>query len=317
MPGFNMEHQERVRAALAGERVDRPPFVLWHHFRPAASPAALGTAVVDFFGRLDFDIMKVMPDLPYPDPPGGVRGTTDWAKLPRLDAHEGELSGMPDAVEAVRRARPKAVVLTTVFSPLATAIKLAGGYDPFCRHLQTDPDAVREGLRIVSANLAAMCEECLRRGSDGIYFATNGQGDGLFTEQEYAQFGRPFDLQVLGACASGWVNVLHMHAASGLEWRWTADYPVQVFSWSDRRTGIPLREVAAELPGRTVMGGIDEFGAIVDGRMDVVAEEMHDAVRQMSGRHLILAGGCSVPDEINEEHLATARRLVDRLPSEF
>lgn len=315
MPGITMEHQQRVRSVLAGETVDRPPFVLWHHFRPAGSPTALATAVVDFFGRFDFDIMKVMPDLPYPTPSGGIQATSDWTNLPRLDAHEGELSGMPKAVEAVRRARPNAVILTTVFSPLATAIKLAGGYDPFCRHVQKDPDAVREGLAIVSANLAAMCGESLRRGSDGIYFATNGQGDGLFTEEEYAQFGRPFDLQVLGACSSGWINVLHMHAASGLEWRWTADYPVQVFCWSDRRTGIALREVARALPGRTVMGGIDEFGAIVDGRMDVVAQEMQDAVRQTSGRHLILAGGCSVPDEINEEHLSMARRLVDRLPS--
>ncbi|MBV8821216.1 MAG: hypothetical protein JO123_00330, partial [Ktedonobacteraceae bacterium] len=42
--------------------------------------------------------------------------------------------------------------------------------------------------------------------------------------------------------------------------------------------------------------------------------EILSAVSQTKGRRLILANGCSVPDDTPEEWLHTARRLVDNLP---
>jgi uroporphyrinogen decarboxylase len=308
-----MTARDRVQAALRGEMVDRPPLALWHHFRPAAGPAALAAATVDFFGRLDLDIYKIMPDLPYPEPAGDLAEAGAWRDLPRLPTDSGRLAEIAATVEMVRAARPEAVIVQTVFSPLATAIRLAGGRDRLVAHLERDAAAVHHGLGVIADNLAALCAECLRRGADGIYFATAGQAEGLFREAEYAGLGRTYDLRVLGACSAGWLNVLHMHGVSQLNWRWTMDYPVQVFSWSDRQTGVPLREIAQRLPDKTVMGGIDEFGAIVRGDVEALAEEMRDAVRQTSARRLILANGCSVPDDIDELHLAAARRLVDQI----
>ena len=116
---------------------------------------------------------------------------------------------------------------------------------------------------------------------------------------------------MLAAAASGWCNVVHLHAATDLRWRLGRTYPAHVFSWSDRRTGIPLAEVAAELPGKTVMGGLDETGAVVRGDMDGVRQEMRDAIRQTGGRRLILANGCSVPDDIPLVHLLGVRGVVD------
>ncbi len=308
-----MEKRERVKAAISGAAVDRPPFVLWHHFRPAGSPEALARATVDFFGDLDLDIVKVMPDLPYPAQSDVLRGVEGWRNLEHLDARTGALRGIPESAALVRKARPDDVILVTVFSPLATAIKFAGGHSQLIAHLKQDRAAVLRGLEVITENLVGLASEALARGADGIYFATNGQGEGLFSAEEYSALGRPFDLQVLDAAGAGWVNVLHMHGATDLHWEWTRDYPVAVFSWSDRRAGIPLADLAAKLPGKAVMGGIDEFGAIVDGDMAKVAEEMRDAVAQMAGRRLILAGGCSVPDDIALDHLTRARALAEEL----
>ncbi len=307
---------ERVWQTLAGETTDRPPLCLWHHFRPEGSPQTLAAATVDFFSGFELDIHKVMPDLPYPDPPPAATGPALWDALPVLGAGPGEpLHPMAEAVAAVRRARPQAVVLATVFSPLALALRFAGGGAGFRQHARTDAATLRRGLATLTANTAGLCRACLRAGADGIYFATAGLGDDLVDEADYQAFGGPTDREVLAAAAAGRCTVVHLHAGRSLNWRWAIDYPAAVFSWSDRTTGIPLREVAAALPGRTVMGGIDETGtgAIVRGDRPALEAEMRDAVRQTGGRRLILAGGCSLPDDVAPEHIRLARQLVDRI----
>lgn len=309
-----MTHRERVRRALAGEPVDRPPFVLWHHFRPVGSPQALATATVEFFRGMDFDLFKVMPDLPYPPPAAPLQDAAAWRALPRMSAGAGgALAGMPETARLVRQAAPDEVVLVTVFSPLALALRFAGGGPALLEQARRHPDAVAYGLSVIADNVADLCRAALAAGADGIYFATAGQGDGVMPEETYRELGRPYDLQVLSACGAGWCNVVHMHAVAGLHWRLAADYPVQVFSWSDRKTGISLDELAAALPGKAVMGGIDEGGPVVRGDEQALLQEMRDALRRTAGRRLILAGGCSVPDDIAPEHLRLARRLVDRL----
>src|SRR5215472_16074665 len=60
---------ERVHAALKGEPVDRVPLCFWHHFKPEGSGERLAEATFEFFvQKFDLDIVKVMPDLPYPEP---------------------------------------------------------------------------------------------------------------------------------------------------------------------------------------------------------------------------------------------------------
>ena len=313
-----LKARERVRRVLGGQGVDRPPVCLWHHFRPEGSASALADATSRFFGDLDLDLFKVMPDLPYPAPPvGRITDAAGWNALQPVGAGPGEpLHGRAEAVEAVRRARSEAVVLATVFSPLATAPQFTGGGPAFVRLAAASPESTHRGLSTLGGNLAGVCAACLEAGADGIYFATNGHGERLLTEEDYRAFGRPYDLLALAACAPGWCNVLHLHAATGLHWRWVSDYPTPVFSWSDRRTGVPLAEVAGALPQKAVMGGIDEIGAIVRGDRAGLEAEMREALRQTESRRLILAGGCSLPEDIPAEHLRMARDLVEGLRSE-
>ncbi|MBI2457810.1 MAG: uroporphyrinogen decarboxylase, partial [candidate division NC10 bacterium] len=62
---------ERVRAALAGKPVDRPPFSVWYHFgNQHASPEWTAQAHLDFFEAYDLDLLKVMNDYDYPLPEG-------------------------------------------------------------------------------------------------------------------------------------------------------------------------------------------------------------------------------------------------------
>jgi len=90
------------------------------------------------------------------------------------------------------------------------------------------------------------------------------------------------------------------------------DYPVSVMSWSDRLTG-PSLEEALTLTGKCLMGGLWERGPLTKGSETELENEIISAISQTKGRRLILANGCSVPDDTPEEWLHVARRLIDKL----
>src|ERR1700738_3798437 len=80
-----MTAAERVHAALKGEAVDRVPFCFWHHFKPEGSGERLAAATLDFFHKkFNLDIVKIMPDLPYPVPHTPLTEAAQWRDLPHL-----------------------------------------------------------------------------------------------------------------------------------------------------------------------------------------------------------------------------------------
>ena len=119
---------------------------------------------------------------------------------------------------------------------------------------------------------------------------------------------------MLRASQGGWLTTLHVHAASGLDIDPFLAYPAPVLSWSDRLTGISLRDVRRKAPEKCLMGGLSERGPITNGTASQILTEMKDALAQTDGgRRFILANGCSVPDDTPEDKLRLAREQVDKL----
>src|SRR5579871_2049774 len=211
-----MTRRERVLAALSGAEVDRQPFCFWHHFRPHGSARALAEATLDFFGRFDLDIYKVMPDLPYPFARGGIARLDDWHLLAPLDLGAGNFRRQIDAVRRVRAAvGPEVPVVSTLFSPLTEAINFAGA-ERLREHITESPSTVHGALSVIADNLARLATALLDAGADGIYFAEQGVGNGIMTAAHFAEYGRPYDMTVLQACREGWLNVLHAHGEHDL-----------------------------------------------------------------------------------------------------
>ncbi|HEY8745558.1 MAG TPA: uroporphyrinogen decarboxylase family protein [Chloroflexota bacterium] len=309
-----MTKRERVRAALAGGDVDRLPIMFWHHFRPQGSPQKLADATLDFFGRHDLDIYKIMPDIPYPFPRDSIRTSDDWLFLSPLDVLEGNLGRMVTATELTyENLANDEPLIVTMFSPFCYAMNCAGSAN-IRRHLEENPSRVHEALSVIAHNLASFSQALIAHGADGIFFASQGAGDGILTREQYKEFGVPYDLEVLRGAQDGWLNVLHIHGFDNLMIDLFVDFPASVFSWSDRLSGRSLRDMRALVPGACLMGGIDEKGAITKGPVDQVAGEMRDAIAQTGGgRRLILANGCSVPDDTDDALLAATRRLAEEM----
>jgi uroporphyrinogen decarboxylase len=174
---------------------------------------------------------------------------------------------------------------------------------------------VHEALSVIAENLRAHIADVIEAGADGVFLALQGCTRAVMTEEQYREFGRPYDLIALQGAANGWLNTLHIHGDKDLMFDLVLDYPVQVLNWSDRLAGPSLRE-ARGLTSKCLMGGWHEFGALSTGTEEKIVEEARDAVAQTAGRKFILANGCSVPDETDERWLHVGRDAVEQIEIE-
>jgi len=310
-----MSRTERVMAAVRGEPVDRVPVVFWHHFRPEGSGRAMAEATLRFFDEeFDLDIAKVMPDLPYPFPHQSIRSVDDWRLFEPIDAARSRY--FTQRAEAVRILRDElgydTPIVMTVFNPLAEAMYAAADQETFLAHVQEAPVVVHEALSIIADNLRAHVRDVIDAGADGVFFAIQGCTRAVMTEEQYREFGRPYDLIALQGAVGGWLNILHVHGDKELMFDLALDYPVQVLSWSDRLAGPSLRE-ARMMTSKCLMGGWHEFGPLSNGPEEQIRAEAVDAIAQTGGRRFILANGCSVPDEVDHRWLHIAREVAEEL----
>jgi uroporphyrinogen decarboxylase len=311
-----MTRTERVNAAVNGAEVDRVPVCFWHHFQPEGSGRAMAEATLRFFDEeFDLDIAKVMPDIPYPFPRKSIASVDDWRLFEPIDPVRSRyFRERAEAVAVLRDALGfETPVIMTVFSPLAEAMYAARDREQFMVHLQEHPIVLHETLATIAENLSNHIQDVINAGADGVFFAIQGCTRSLMTEQQYREFGRPYDLMALRGAAYGWLNILHVHGDKDLMFDQVLDYPVQVLSWSDRLAGPSLREARVKT-NKCLMGGWHEFGALSNGPEEQIAAEARDAIAQTGGRKFILANGCSVPDETDPKWLEAARAIVEDLP---
>ena len=311
-----MTRTERVQAAVKGAEVDRVPICFWHHFQPEGSGRAMAEATLRFFDdEFALDIAKVMPDLAYPFPKKSISSIDDWRLIEPIDAMRSRyFRERAESVGILRDALGfDTPVIMTVFSPLAEAMYAARDREQFLAHLREHPVVIHEALATIAENLAAHMRDVIDAGADGIFFALQGCSRTILNEQQYREFGRPYDLMALRGASSGWLNVLHVHGEKDLMFDQSLDYPVQVLSWSDRIAGPSLREARVKT-SKCLMGGWNEFGALSQGPEEQIIAEAKDALTQTGGRKFILANGCSVPDDTDHRWLEIARAVVEELP---
>ena len=320
--------RERLMAAIRGGPVDRPPVALWRHF-PGDDyrPDDLAAATVAFQREYDFDFVKVTPASSFCVQDWGSRdrwmgtleGTRDytfypiqtsddWMKLRPLDPTQGTLGAQLDCLVLIADELAGEVpFIQTVFSPLAQAKNLVG-QERLLVHLRRYPDAVHAGLEVITETSVRFVEAARETGIDGLFYAVQHAQYGLLGEEEYAAFGRPYDLRILEAAQGLWLNVLHLHGTEVM-FDLLADYPIQVINWHDRETWPPLAEGRDRFAG-AVCGGLQRWGAVVRGTPDQVREQAADAIAQTGGRRFILGTGCVTPIVAPASNIRAVREAV-------
>lgn len=313
MPVSKMNHWERVKASIAGGPVDRPPVSVWRHFPEIdEDPVKLAEASVRWQQTYEFDLVKFMPTgtygvedwgatTSYLGTPNGTRtvvkpGVTvaeEWPRLARLSPKQGRLSqeikALTIAAEALKGEVP---ILQTVFSPLTTAVKLAG--ERAFADLRRRPDLFEEGLTIIAESTLAFARACLQAGAHGLFFATQCSSFRKLSEAEYRRFGVSYDRHILdGVANESNFTMLHLHGEDVM-FDLMLSYPSNMLSWHDRRTELSLAGAMARFDGLLV-GGLNEVATLLQGPVAAIKNEVRDAVGQTNGRRLMIAPGCVVP----------------------
>ena len=187
-----MTHTERIDALLRGEPVDRLPVSFWRHFYLAErSGQGLAQAMLYFWRRYQWDFLKVNPRSTYQAEAWGVepkygpdehskeelgewpvRETSDWSHITPLPPTEGVFAEQLDALQRLKVGLAgECYFIQTVFSPLATLGKLAGGPERVKDDMVDAAEVLHGALAAVTETLGAYVEEVLKI-ADGIFYAT-------------------------------------------------------------------------------------------------------------------------------------------------
>lgn len=305
-----MTHRARIEKCLQGELPDRTPIALWRHFPvDDQTPDGLARAILEFQALFDFDLVKVTPSSSFclkdwgvedewrGNPEGTrqyisrvINSPDDWFKLPILDPYKGALGDQLTCLKIIiDQLGPDLPVLQTIFSPLAQAKNLVGG-EMLLVHLRQYPEAVLAGLSTIADTTCRFIDAANKTGITGIFYAVQHANYQLLSESEYIQFGRKFDLEVLGLTGGNWLNILHLHGANVM-FKLFKGYPVQVMNWHDRETFPSLAEGKNIFPG-IVCGGLQRDQTMELGTPEHVHSEACDAIQETEGKRFILGTGC-------------------------
>jgi len=304
---------ERVRAALAGEVVDRPPFAFWYHFRGTPDHGdEFVRATLDFYRTYDPDLLKVMHDAPYEMPVDKpvFEQPEDWHLL-RVDPPDSGMFG--EQLRALRHIveykNDDAPLVDTVPSVFTVAQQITNGRT--LEMLAADRDVVMKNLERLAAALAGYAKAVTETpGCAGIFLATSGADAETMPAEQYAADFLPLDRMVLASAYQGWCNIVHLH---GDDLHLDALAPLldiaHAVSWSDRAYGPSLADMGAQT-GKCVVGGVNE--RLIGGYTpEQVRAEIADAVAQTGGRGLIVAPGCTVPTETPPANLHAFKEAVE------
>ncbi|MGA2255501.1 MAG: uroporphyrinogen decarboxylase family protein [Thermoguttaceae bacterium] len=325
-----MSHRERIEKVLALEETDRLPFGFWWHFpNQDRAPRRLAQLSLELQQKLDLDFIKFSPyglysvvdwgvtlevlggKLPPVQAGYPIKKPEDWRRLRRFRGMEGEYLIVLEAQRiALSEMRQRVPLIQTVFSPLTTALKLAGP-ETLLTHLRDAPAAVHAGLAIIAETTRRFVIEALTRGADGLFFASQTANDGYLTRAEYAEFAKKYDLAVLEAVEGrSWFNILHLHGEK-IMFDAVLDYPVQALNYHDREAGPSLAEMRKRTK-KCLVGGIGHNTTLVHGTQAEVDAQVRDAWRQVNRRGLILGPGCVASLESPEANVLQLRKSVER-----
>lgn len=311
-------HRQRLQMVLAGQLPDRVPVCFWHHFRPAGNGRELARQTANFFIReYDLDIVKIMPDLPYPFPHKSIQSIDDWRLIEPIDLQRSpwarqQVECVNGLIEELMLDAP---IVVTIFSPLTEALHFAQSTEQFLEHARQAPAVVHQALDVISDNLRGLAELVIQAGAKGVFFALQGASTAVMPESTYREFGRPYDFAALRGAQNGWLNILHLHGERDLMFEMALDYPVQVLNWSDRIAGPSLRE-ARTRTSLTLMGGWNEQTLFSGGHEEEINRQALDAFQQTLGIKFILSPGCSIPDDSDLVAMGVARDTADLLAND-
>lgn len=314
---MSITSRERVRSAIEGQVVDRPPVCLWRHWPVDDQDAhTYADVTVEHRDALDLDLVKLTPsaaylaeawgaDTRYAGDPNGVRdyvrrpvhAAADWAAVEELDPLQTPtLAREIEVVRAVRaRVGPDVPVVPTVFTPISVARYLTGD-EVFLAQVRNERRHLDRALEAISRTTVALVEQLLGAGACGVYYSLFPASSLSMSSGEYRDVALRHDQAVMEASDGALVRAAHFHLPYPLL-ELARELPANLVGWEHTRGGPSLTEGMA-LTRRAVIGGIDQRGVLAHGSAADVAREVRgllDLAASPASTGLVAATSCSYP----------------------
>lgn len=328
-----LSHKERILALIKSEPIDRIPVSFWRHFYHREQTAQeLAEAMLDFQKKFDWDLMKVNPRAAYHIQDWGavlkfsddeftktqtidypVKKTSDWQKLKVLEPTKGALGEQLQALSLIKKGlRDTVHFVETVFTPLSIAGDLVQDDKMLMQDLRKNPKLIHRVLEIITATFEKFVSEVLNTGASGIFLATTQWASANYiTEEEYLEFGKPYDLRILKAAQGAELNVLHVCEPNNFL-ELFVDYPAQIVNWdATDPSNLNLKD-GAKLLNKVVMGGIDHKKDLLKNNPEQIVKQARKIRESMLNFRWILGPGCTYEPMVPEANLKALREEVEK-----
>ncbi len=320
-----MTKKERVQAAIKFQDVDRLPISMWWHIPHVdQDPINLAEETVRLTEKFDWDFIKMMPfgnyvaqdfglsvrffctnDKPAKEREFGIKDASDYLKLEPLPAIYGTYGKQLQFTQYLQKMLKGNDIpyIQTIFSPLSVAKKLAG--PRIYTDIKEHPEEVKHALKVIAETEANFCKANIEAGVAGFFFASQCASSDLMTEEEYKEFGVPYDLELFDSYKDDtWFNVIHIHG-DNVFFKLLADYPGTAVNWHDRWTKVSLAD-ARKLTDKCLMGGINER-EFMHETPDTIRDHIKFAVDMAGKKGYMITPGCVAKLDTPEINFYAAR----------
>ncbi len=302
-----MTKKERVIAAIEQKEVDGIPSGFSLHFPDGQKKGEASVkAHLDFFRDTDTDICKVMNENLIPVF-GTIHTPKDYDRLiPAMTMEDEFMKAQIEMTKKILDGCGKDVfTMGTLHGICASGIhpiEQAGINYYAARQMQVDflrwdEKRMLPAMQRITDVLCALAKSYIEAGLDSIYYAALGGEREFFTDEEFAKWIKPFDLQIMQAIkAAGGYCFLHI-CKDGLNMERYQDYGsyADVVNWGVYETSFSMEEGRKLFGGKTIMGGLpNHHGVLVDGNKEQIQAEVKRIVDDFGKKGMILGADCTL-----------------------
>ena len=314
-----MTKKERIIATIDGRKTDYIPSCFSLHFSTNKDSGEEGIkSHIDFFNDTDSDICKIMNENLVP-----AIGHTEKARdyVSNVKPFNRNSDFIDTQIEFTNRIMERSSSdrfhVGTLHSICASSIHpLEMGGMPYdhvrevlVSMFREDPKGMKGAMQLIADGMCELAEAYMQAGLDGVYIASLGAEKRYYTDEEFAEFVAPYDIQIMKAVKdAGGYCILHM-CKDGLDLsRYLPYMPyTDVVNWGIHEVPFSLKDGMELFSSKTILGGLkNRTGVLVNGTENEIRDAVRSIIMEAGSTPFILGADCtlSTDQDINRLKIA-------------